>query len=287
MGDSDDWQSQSFRNLVINRLEPELARNRQNALNMPVPGDTRQVEEYVFQRCISKDDYLRLIHKVINAINGIPKSAAVPPTLQPSPFHLQSCGQSGPGSAGRSAIPPDPQQTQAAARAAGGGPTAPAVMAPPLGQPPPQMGGVAVGGGGMDDGMQHSGTQPPAVVVLQQNPTAMQQPYNSYGAPPQPGAMQQQQQHQYQMQLAQAQQRAAAAAAAAAARSKAFAAAPAPHAQPMQPIGYGYMPGAGAPPPHYHYAQMQQQPPQYPGYGGMMGDPHGAAAMEAHGGGPG
>ncbi|PIC42154.1 hypothetical protein B9Z55_009320 [Caenorhabditis nigoni] len=116
--DLEDWPAPRFRERNIQRLETEIERNHQNAPNLPMPGDARQVEEYIFAKCMSKDDYLRTIAKVINAYNCKSKSAAVPSAIQPSSFHSTTAvlGTGVCTSGYRAPVPPDSQPTSAQAR---------------------------------------------------------------------------------------------------------------------------------------------------------------------------
>ncbi|KAF7639503.1 Mediator of RNA polymerase II transcription subunit 15 [Meloidogyne graminicola] len=86
-----------LKNLEI--IGPELARNRQNAPNLPVPGDARQVEEYVFQKNV----------EVINAINCNSKSTAMPQVFKDN--NLERGGTPTTTASYKAQIPPDPQPT--------------------------------------------------------------------------------------------------------------------------------------------------------------------------------
>uniref|UniRef100_A0A914D4Q3 Mediator of RNA polymerase II transcription subunit 15 n=1 Tax=Acrobeloides nanus TaxID=290746 RepID=A0A914D4Q3_9BILA len=85
MGD-EDWRSQTFRDRIINRLdlvikELEEEQSHQNNPN-PMPNTALQMEEAVFQKCSSKEEYLKSISKVITSIKAQVISASLDRELE-------------------------------------------------------------------------------------------------------------------------------------------------------------------------------------------------------------
>ncbi|GMR62108.1 hypothetical protein PMAYCL1PPCAC_32303, partial [Pristionchus mayeri] len=74
--DTEEWPNQAIREAAVNRIEFDLARSK-----IPIPGTSRQLEEYIFQKSINQMHYRSRLNKLLIAING---GLVVTPGTQPT-----------------------------------------------------------------------------------------------------------------------------------------------------------------------------------------------------------
>lgn len=68
--EGDGWPSEKFRKNICNVIDPLLARNRIMTPDLPVPDNGSKIEEYVFSKSTTKEEYLKSISNALCSLMG-------------------------------------------------------------------------------------------------------------------------------------------------------------------------------------------------------------------------
>lgn len=72
-----DWPSDKFRTNICKVVDVQLAKNRIMTPDLPVPQHASQIEEYVYSKSTTKEDYMKSIERAMSSLN----------------YSLPACGQ--------------------------------------------------------------------------------------------------------------------------------------------------------------------------------------------------